>query len=294
MEQDRSLEEQQFRDRLDQTADLGMAQLARSLGEWDLALREVHTLAPAPTLLAKLPAGTTLVIVSRAAVTVYPPRPLLFVPETPAIPVSKTHVFDGADTLELREQQYDPALAALDSLVRDPAARPEALLRVARIYRKLGKLGEALDAYQRLAGETGSGTAGIPYALAAANAACHILKELGRQEAASAHAQALRAALLEGRWLLRRETFEYHWGELAGCGIAPGDPPRAAVDFSVLVAELFDRWQSAIRAGAELSGRDTRPDLSLLVWSATSARLAALIAPSAWPADVTALLIGID
>jgi tetratricopeptide (TPR) repeat protein len=264
MEQDRSLEQQQFRARLEQTADLGMAQLARSLGDWDLALHEVNALPPSPALLAKLPAGTSLILVSRGAVMVYPERPLLFVPDpATAAPVQSSHVFDAADELELREQEYDRALAALDSLVNHPATRPEALLRIARINRKLEKPEDALEAYKRLASETGIGPAGVPYAVVAGNARCRILKELGRQEEASADAQALRNALLEGRWPLRRETFEYHWNELNRCGIGTAEPPQAAVDFSLLAAELFDRWESANRPGASSGGRDVRPDSSL-------------------------------
>jgi len=46
MEQDRSLAAQQSRDRLEQIADLAVAQLAGMLGEWDLRLRELDALPP--------------------------------------------------------------------------------------------------------------------------------------------------------------------------------------------------------------------------------------------------------
>jgi hypothetical protein len=72
-------------------------------------------------------------LISYGSITVYPRRPLLFVPEPPLADVQTPRVFDAAEELELREQQYDRALAALQPLVNEAATRPEALLRIARI-----------------------------------------------------------------------------------------------------------------------------------------------------------------
>jgi len=282
MEQDRNLELQRSRERLEQVADLAVAQLARSLGDWDLALRELKSFPPSSFLLTELPRGVTLVLVSHGSVTVYPRRPLLFVPDPPAAPAPLPGVFDAAEELELREQQYDRAFAALQPLLSAPATRPEALLRIARIERKANRPEAALEDYQRLAGETALSSSGAPYAFLAAGARCRILTELGKRRAASAEAALLRAALLEGRWPLRREAFEYQWAELDHLGLVTGQPPKAPLDLSVLVSELYDRWQGAIRAGSSSSGRDSRPDSSLLVWSAAPERLSALVTPPDW------------
>ena len=51
MEQDRNLAAQHSRERLEQIADLAVAQLASTLGEWELSLRELDALPPPACLL---------------------------------------------------------------------------------------------------------------------------------------------------------------------------------------------------------------------------------------------------
>lgn len=232
MEQDRNLELQRSRERLGQIADLSVVQLARSLEDWEFGLRELDSLPPSSSLLAKLPPGTTFLLVSHDCVTVYPRRPLLFVPDSPLPNVTAPHVFDAADELELRDQQYDRAIATLEPLVDQPATRAEALLRIAHIQRKASRPEAALEAYRRVAGETAVNPSGIPYSLLALNARCRIFMERGRREEAAKEAESIRAGLLEGRWPLRRETFEYHWTELA-------DPIRFSPTLDSSLADLI-------------------------------------------------------
>jgi signal transduction histidine kinase len=280
MEQDRSLEQQRARERTEQLADLAVAQLGRSLGDWDLALGEINSLPPSPALSARLPGRATLILISRGAAKVYPPSPLLYVPNPPPDSLPPSRAFDAADALELRDRQYDRALAALQPLVNDPAARPEALLRIARIQRKSGHPEAALETYQLLTSETARNSSGFPYALLAANARCRVLIDLGQKPQAADAARALRAALLEGRWPVRQDVFDYYWNELEGLGIDASQPPRASADLASLVSALYDRWQASNFAGA--SGKEPRPDSSLLAWNATSQRLAALLTEPGW------------
>ncbi|HLY18025.1 MAG TPA: HAMP domain-containing sensor histidine kinase [Bryobacteraceae bacterium] len=286
MEQDRNLEVERSRERLEQAADLAVAELARTLGDWDLGLRETQSLPPSSNFLAKLPPGATFLLLSRRSIAAYPPKPLLFVPEPPVPAAPAPRVFDAADELELRAQDYPRALAALQPLIKDPATRLEALLRTARIERKAGRADAALETYRRLADEASANTtaasSGAPYALLAANARCRILLDLGRRDQGSAEAQSLRAALLQGRWPLSREVFEYHWSELHSLGIAGGPPPPSAVEFAALVSGLNARWQTAIRADSNAGAREPQPDSSLLLWNATAARLTALSVPRGW------------
>jgi signal transduction histidine kinase len=282
MEQDRNLEQERSRERLEQMADFAVAELARSLADWELGLRELDALPPSSSQTAKLPAGATFILVSDGSVGSYPRRPLLFVPDVPIPRAQAPHTFETAEELEFREQQFDRAIAALEPLVKNPATRPEALLRTARMERKTGHPEAALETYRRLAQETALNASGTPYALLAANARCRMLIELGRQKQASTEAESLRAALLEGRWPLRREAFEYHWTELDGLGIAAGQLPKSSFDFALLVSRLYDRWQSAIRTGASAGGRDPQPDSSLLLWNATQEHLTALVTPPDW------------
>jgi signal transduction histidine kinase/tetratricopeptide (TPR) repeat protein len=285
-EQDRNLELERSHERLEQIADLAVAELARSLGDWDLALRQINSLPPSSTLLPKLPSGATFVLITHGAVVTYPARPLLFVPNPrldPApSPVNPLLVFTAADNLELRAGQYDRAIAALQPLVNDPITRPEALLRIARVERKAGRLEAALQTYKRLQGEAAISLTGAPYALLAANARYRLLSEMGMREQAAAEARRLHAALLEGNWPLSREAFEYYWSELGRVGIEPNEPPKSDLDFATLVSRLYDRWQSGQRADANTGSREPQPDSSLVVWNATAERVIGLVTSASW------------
>jgi signal transduction histidine kinase len=280
MEQDRNLAAQHARERLEQIADLAVAQLASTLGVWDLSLRELDALPPPAALKAKLPPNGTLVLLahrSAAGVAAYPVKSLLFVPEPPAAgPLPKG--FEAADKLEFREQNFEQAIAALRPLTAQPATRAEAWLRIARLDRRLNHPEAALDAYDRMSRETGVSPDGVPYALLAAGARCELLTGTAAAEAA----ERLRAALLEGRWPLRRETFEYYWSTVNRIRHTADDPPKDGMEFSSLVSRLYERWQQAVRTGSSNSGREAQPDASLLVWYATPARLTALSAPAGW------------
>lgn len=282
MQQDRNLEAQRSRERLEQTADLAVAQLAGSLGEWDLGLHDLNSLPPSPALLARLPVGATLIVISHDSVTTYPKRPLLFVTNPPAGQALVPGVFDAADQLELREQDYQRAITALQPLVSAPQTRAEALLRIARIEQKAGHSQAALDIYQRLTRERGLDPSGTPYALLAATARIRIVAELGRRQLATQETKSLRETLLEGRWPLSREAFQYNWSEPERLGILSGDPPAPAVQLAALVSDLNDRWQGTQTPGSSTSGKQPLPDSSLLVWNANPDRLSALLALPNW------------
>jgi len=281
MEQDRNLELQHSRQRLEQTAELALAQLERRIGDWDLALRELRSLPPSTEALSKVPAGATLILISRGSIVLYPKRPLLFVPEVPARGDSQAHAFDAADELELQEQEYDRAIAALQPLLNGSATRGEALMRIARIERKANRPQAALDTYKRLESEKGVNRSGTPYAVLAAKARCQIFTQLGKRENAVTEARSLRDALLEGHWPIPQETFNYYWVEL-GSFLDVAQPPETSLRTAMLVSELYNRWRSAVRVDSSTSGRNPTWDSSLLVWNAAPDHLAAMVTPPEW------------
>src|SRR5579862_8041091 len=158
MEQDRNLELQRSQERLGQIADLALAQLSRSLTGWEHALRAVNAfpwgVLPSRASLDDLyPIGTTFILISQNGIEIFPERPLMFTPVPPVLHAQTLSAFDSSDELELREQQYERAIAALRPLTLESATRPEALLRMARIQNKAGLHEAALDSYKSLAGE---------------------------------------------------------------------------------------------------------------------------------------------
>jgi len=227
LEQDRNLELQRTREHLGETADLAMAKLVGTLGDWDFALHDLNALPPSSALLTRLPKGATFILVSRSGIEVWPRRPVLFVPVPPQVREAELQpALQAADQLEFREQQFDRAIALLQPLALRPDTRGEALLRIARIESKSNRKLRALETYQALKSQTILNPAGTPYALLALTARCRLLRDLGRESDARAEAAMLRDRLLEGRWPLSREVFEYYWSELGSLDIAAGQPPR--------------------------------------------------------------------
>jgi signal transduction histidine kinase len=279
MEQDRNLQLQQSHDRLGQISDLAVAQLAETLGGWSLSLHELNALPPPPSLLSRLPAGSTFILISDSSVSIYPRRPLLFTPIPPHESTPPPGIFDAIDVMELRDQQYDRAIAALQPLTHSSGSRAEALLRIGRIENKAGQKEAALETYKLLANEGSLNPSGTPYALLASTARYRILRELGRQSELSKERELLRSDLLEGRWAIRHETFQYYWSVLDQRGDSSAEPPDSSVDFAVLVSDLYERWQSVRSQNSGSGGRRIRADSSLLLWSSTPDRLSALVTP---------------
>ncbi len=294
MQQDRNLAAQQSRERLEQIADLAVAQLASTLAQWDFSLHELNALPPPTALKAKLPINGTLVLLSHWSATTYPSRSLLFVPELPAAG-ALPEAFATAEKLEFREQNYPRAVEALRPLAKQPATRAEALLRIARLERRLNHAAAALAAYDELFEESAVNPERVPYALLAAGARCELLAETaGDRERGAVVAQQLRVALMEGRWPLRRETFEYYWAEVNRIRHTADNPPQRAAEFSLLISRLYEQWQQAVRTGSSFSGREAGPDASLLIWHSTASRLTVLFAPAGWLAGTLKLSANTD
>jgi signal transduction histidine kinase len=280
LEQERNLEAQQSRERLGQIADIAVAQLAASSRDWDRALHELNGLPPTAAMQARFPASAMLAVVARDRIQIYPQQPLLYTPVLPVAQDKSTGAFAAAGKLELQDRQYDRAIAALQPLTRESATRPEALLRIARIELKANHPEAALGAYKALAGEASVSPSGTPYALLAAKARYRILIQLGRRQEASQEGESLQAGLLAGHFPLSREDFEYQWSGLEKLGIATEPPPQAALDSSSYAEFLYRQWQLAVSQGAD-HGRG-HWESSVLVWSSSADRFAALLLPADW------------
>jgi hypothetical protein len=76
IEQDRNLEFQRAVQRLVQISGLAVAQLAERLDDWDLGLRELNSLPPPTSLEARMPTGSTFVMLFQNSVQVFPSRPV--------------------------------------------------------------------------------------------------------------------------------------------------------------------------------------------------------------------------
>jgi hypothetical protein len=110
-EQEHRLAEQRARERLEQRADLAVAQLSIIVSGWDLALREMGSVPSAAALPSRRPAGGILIVIDSHRVTTDPRQPLLFVPTTPVGHIRAEPPFESAARLEFHDQQYEQAVA---------------------------------------------------------------------------------------------------------------------------------------------------------------------------------------
>jgi signal transduction histidine kinase len=288
MDQDRKLAAQRSRERVEQISELAIAGLANTIRDWELSLREVDVLPPPLAVRTKLPAVATLVVLRTQSEVIDPPQPLAFV-SGPLPSAAVLMKFGVLDELEFREQDYSRALQELTIRARKKGERPEALLRIARIQRKLHQPKAALTAYEQLANESGMSPSNVPYALLAAEGRCQALSESGESERAAKGAEVVRDGLLAGRWRLRRETFEWYWGESNRFRHVSDTPPADLIEFASTVEHLRGQWQRAISSETSAAGRELLADSSLLVWAATQSHVAAVIAPGAWLSRVLQL-----
>ena len=284
-EQDRNLQLERSREHLSQIADLLVAQLVSTLGNWDLSLREIESMPPSASVQGRLPLGADIILLASGVATTNPGPQLLYVPDPPPAPAELMPQFAAAEQFEFRDREFTGALEALRPLSERDATRPESLLRMARLERRLGHPDAALAVYERLKGESAISPSGAPYALLALSAQCQMLAGPPASQRAAAEIESLRQALLEGRWPLRREMFEYYWGEMNRLRQAGDDPPRDRIALAALAARLYDRWQEAVRTGSSSGGREAQADSSLLAWQATPARLTAFHTRPDWLAS---------
>ncbi len=147
-------------------------------------------------------------IETRGAVT-WPPSALAFHP-VPAVISTDDADFLDADRLEFAQSDFSGALRLVTPRKNsaDPKARAAALLREARLLRKLGKWPESAASYREL-GNLGHALAGgIPAVLASHAGQVDTFTEAADRENAASAAQRLLDELLSGRHRISAETFD--------------------------------------------------------------------------------------
>ncbi len=214
LQQDRELEEQRIRERLDNTADVVVAELRVVYSRFEQQLETLATLEPADipeaaeTGSAELATGAVIVHVTGVGVTAYPPERVLYYPMLPTGAEPPPATFAEGEDFEVGGQ-YEKAIASFRRLATadDPAVRAGALLRLARAYRHAGRTNEAEVAYRELAELGDIAVGGFPAGLLARWALCALLESEARLAELGAEARQLREGLLGGVWTIDRPTF---------------------------------------------------------------------------------------
>jgi len=273
LEQDRALAAQRRLERLEHAVD----RVVRAL-EQDLALL-AKRLAGGPQGLADIPDGLVRVVLQAGRIEASPPGRLPYYPAGPSLKEPPAEHFAELESQEFREQDLNKALETSRRLAgsNNLLIRAGALLREARILRKMGRPDEALEAYQRLGAITAVAIQGMPADLAACRARCAVLEEQARKAQLFEEAAAIERGLRSGKWQLDRLSFLHVAAQLSRW---LGREIRANAEDEALAGALEWLYQKSNgTAPDQLSsaGAHFQPPVTI-VWIAAAGRVTALLA----------------
>ncbi len=234
LDQERVVEAQRDRERLEQAADRvaaiargTLAETGERLGTWLLA----------PPSDGKPDEGLLLIISGENAISAMPRPRLLYRPSFSPPLEDLTNTFADGEVIEFQQKRPESAIEWYRRLAdsKNPAIGAGALMRLARVLRKIGRNQEARAAYLRLAEVGGRGEtriAGEPVELIARHALCEL-------SGLRADAEALKQDLLHARWQLTRGQFEFYWLETSRLSGNSDPIPAEAAALSEVVTQ---RW----------------------------------------------------
>lgn len=295
-QEDRAVEIQRVRDRLESATDLIATQIRQNLADIEEQLTRL-SLVPATDVeraaaaySADVGEDALIVVFESQTVRAYPSQRLLYYPAllVPEEPVGQP--FAAGEALEFRARDFAGAIAYFQQLARTNGERvgAGALLRLARNQRKAGQPSAALDTYRELASMGQVSVGEWPAELVARRARCDLLEQLGRHPELRAEAQKLSDDLYRGRWQLTRSAYLHFTAEvrmwLAADGTSvdeSGGPSRVALSLASGVDSLWERWQQDRSAQNMLAGRSSLASHErsvFLLWRGTTNRFVALVA----------------
>lgn len=266
LEQERAVENQRAEERQEQAADRIATKLREALAESGERLGYWILNPPAD---AK-PADGVLLISDAGALTVAPRNLLLYRPIPASFGDASDQTFTEGENLEF-QGGLTRALDWYRGLANssDPAIRAGALLRAARVLRKLSRFADARAAWIRLTSFPDTRVAGVPAELLARVS----LSELSGDRA---EAENVQRDLLEGRWSLSRGQFEFYRRETARLAGRALPVPQQAAALSGAAAQ---GWTDLVREEAPAGERAVWAGDTpwLVIWSGKPSHRAILI-----------------
>jgi len=269
LDQERAMERQRERERLESSADAVAASLRGALAE---AGEELSGWVVQPG--AELPSqpGAVIVTENDGLLQVSPPASLPFLPRPPSTEPLNPQITQ-AEAVEFSGDEPAKAAVSYRQLAAngDAELKAEAFLRLGRVLRKVGDLSEADRTYESLS-TMGSVTAGgLPAGLAGLDG-LRLTRAVAGDTAAAAHfARQIAAGIDEGRWRLSRSTAEFY----RDLTTRSPKPPSWR-----LAEALSSLWEDGITeakrpAGQRLIQTPAGPVLAL--WRSSGRRSAAMV-----------------
>jgi signal transduction histidine kinase len=285
--QDRALKQQRVQVRLEHTADVLAAELGARFGAIE---DRVAALAAVP--IAELPDSAeryvqrfcddaAVLVLTEEGLAVYPSGRIPYYPVTNPLPEPDARAFARGEALEFRVRDLVGAASAYRRMAEssDATIRAGALLRLARVERKAGRVDAALQAYDSLAMLGSVAVNGLPAELVARQARLSSLDRLRREDELKRQAAALVRDLNAGRWHVTRAQYQFNADaacDWIDCTLVADSTTIVAKQALAAAAEwIWDRRATLKRAGRELLRLEEQPVLA--VWHHTPERTVTLI-----------------
>lgn len=277
LEQDRALARQRQTEILERAGDRAVSALQQNLALWTKRLGE-QSLVP-----AELSEDSVYVLLRAGLLQATPPGRLAYFPFAATLKEVPAEPFRELESREFKSQDLAQALEYSRKLAAAPDTilQAGALLRQARILRKLGRPNEALSVYRTLGQFTSVAISGHPADLLARRSRCALLEELARRHELRQEAAAIAADLRAGRWQLDRASYLHVSAQLEHWLGSEGHASPQTEALAAAVASLYQRWTSTppdefSPTGIQLLSLDGVP--VTILWTSGGGRLAAFIA----------------
>ena len=279
LDADRAAEKQLQQDRLAQAADRAVASMQSALSDLELQLG-----MPLDAL-TNLPESIIVVHIGLSGIEVTQGHGLLYYPDPIRAVEAPASRFEEGELLEWKSPHMAAEIYARFAADPDKAVRAGALMRLARVRRKMQQPAAAIRAYEELSKMTGVTIAGLPGGLVARVGRASLYEETHKTQELREEAAGLDGDLRFGRWQLSIDEYS-NYSRLAKTWLgAPqgADDPDAAARASA-VAWLWDNRHTRGVASRRLIHEEERP--FLIVPRATSDGFIAAIADSGYLASL--------
>jgi len=274
LEQDRALEQQQVRQRVERGADLVVSALQRavSVSEQQLAAGRGPIADDAVT-----------VTFQEGQVDASPRARVAYLPVVRALPEPPAAPFVRGDAFEFRQSDRAAAIVVFRGLAAspDPAIRAGALLRLGRNLQNVKRFEEARAAYGRLSEVEGVAIGGVPAGLIGRYARCKLLEAQGRGSDLRAEALGLQRDLWSGRWALTGPVYSLYATDATTWTGGKATEPRQSEIFAEAVGALWDRRIPSRAPASVASGRETlavNRQTVVVLWQSSHGVFRALVA----------------
>jgi len=270
LDNDRDLEDQRDKQRLEQAAQLVVAALQRAVSssQQDLA-----------SGIADWPEGSVVVHFREGYVEASPKGRVAYFPAVQSLRESPPDLFSVGEQIEHQGHDHASALRVFSELEAssDSAIRAGALLRMGRNLAALGRVADALKAYSALSRIQDVAIDGTPASLYGFYARCELLDREQRNSELQVEARLLDHELRSGRWLLTDVTYKLYTLDTARW--LGGNPVATEEErFAEAVGLAWERWLSHAPSGPGTLVVGTRTFAVLWQMAGASAR-ALIVSP---------------